>query len=388
MMRKRGRMALPGPASRLGRCSLLPAFLAAVLILGPLQPAHAAVFGSDDRVAVPARLDWIAQRIGILFNNQARTVCTAFCVADNIIATAAHCFLKGQTAAPIRYSDFNFARNYDRSRTFVRLEGSATSSAAQHVTTGDFRLRVRPPIDAAHDWALARVPRNTCPADSLKIDVLSLDRLIAESTAGRIFQVSYHRDWAQWRPAYSKPCRIDRNFEQVQWTNISPDFLQPQHMVLHTCDTGGASSGSPLLLQTPDGTATVVAINVGTYVQSKPTQPGTPPTARERSDTIANTAVNTAAFAARLEALRAATILGAGPALRELQELLTVRGHYRGRLDGAYGPTLKGAIEAYEKADGMPVTGLATDALRNRLRQPLPTGPQTPTSGTGVVPQR
>ncbi len=366
----------------------MTAVVAVGLVIGCLSPAAAAVFGTDDRVAVPARLDWIAQRIGILFNNQARTVCTAFCVADNIVATAAHCFLKGQTAAAIRYSDFNFARNYDRSRTFVRLEGAATSSAAQHVTTGDFRLRVRPPIDAAHDWALARVPRNTCPADSLKVEVLSLDRLIAESTAGRIFQVSYHRDWAQWRPAYSKPCRIDRNFEQVQWTNISPDFLHPQHMVLHTCDTGGASSGSPLLLQTPDGGATVVAINVGTYVQSKPTQPGKLTPVREPADTIANTAVNAAAFAARLETLRSATILGAGPALRELQELLSVRGHYRGRLDGAYGPNLKGAIEAYEKTDGMPITGLATDALRSRLRQPAPTGPQTPTSSTGVVPRQ
>jgi len=388
MMRERGKTTLREPSARLVRNRAIAAVVAVGLAAGAVNPASAAVFGSDDRVAVPARLDWIAQRIGILFNNQARTVCTAFCVADNIIATAAHCFFKGQTPAPIRYSDFNFARNYDRTRNFVRLEGAATSSAAQHVTTGDFRLRVRPPIDAAHDWALARVPRNTCPADSLKVEVLDLDRLIAEAKAGRIFQVSYHRDWAQWRPAYSKPCRIDRNFEQVQWTNISPDFLHPQHMVLHTCDTGGASSGSPLLLQTPDGAATVVAINVGTYVQSKPTQPGTLTSLRDRADTIANTAVNTAAFAARLEALRSATILGAGPPLRELQELLSVRGHYRGRLDGAYGPGLKGAIEAYEKAGGMPVTGLATDALRSRLRQPAPTGPQTPTSSPGVVPRQ
>lgn len=380
-----------GPASRGNIAARRHGAAAALLalLLVPLcgSSAWAAVFGSDDRVAVPQRLDWIAQRIGILFNNQARTVCTAFCVADNIIATAAHCFVKGQGPAPIRFSEFNFARNYDRVRTFVRLEGAATGSAAQNVTTGDFRLRVRPPIDAAHDWALARVPRHTCPADSLQVEVMSLDQLITEAKAGHIFQISYHRDWAQWRPAYSKPCQIERNFEAVKWTTIAPDFLQPQNMVLHTCDTGGASSGSPLLKLTPSG-AVVVAINVGTYVQNRPTAPGSLKPVREVSDTIANTAVNTAAFISRLEALRAASILAGGPPLRELQELLAARGHYIGRIDGAYGPTLKGAIEAFEKAGGMPVTGLATDALRRQLRQAPAPGPQTPTSGTGTVPQR
>lgn len=346
-----------------------------------------AVFGPDDRINVPAKLDWVAQRIGILFNNQSRTVCTAFCVADNVIATAAHCFAKNQSATPARYSDFNFARNYDRSRTFVRLEGAATGAAAQHVTSGDFRLRVRPPIDAAYDWALARVPRNTCPADSLRIDPAPLEALIAASNAGQVFQVSYHRDWAQWRPAYSKPCRIARDFEQVNWQAIAPDFMKAEHMVLHTCDTGGASSGSPILKDTPSGPV-VVAINVGTYVQSRTLSQGGQITARNKSETIANTAVNALAFSERLAQFRDATILGAGQPIRQLQELLGARGLYAGRIDGAYGPTLKGAIETYELTGGLPVTGLATEALRRRLvGEGLPT-PQTPTSGSGTVPQR
>lgn len=350
-----------------------------------------AVFDADDRTAVPPRLDWVAQRIGILFNNRARTVCTAFCVADNIIATAAHCFAKGQSPGSIRYADFNFARNYDRARSFVRLEGAATGAAAQHVTSGDFRLRVRPPIDAAHDWALARVPRNTCPADSLKVEAMPLNALIAESAAGRIFQVSYHRDWAQWRPSYSKPCAIARDFERIAWPSIAPDFIKPEHMVLHTCDTGGASSGSPLLKQTAAG-AVVVAINVGTYVQSRSTVQGTELSARQRSETIANTAVNAEAFVARLDALRDANIVATGPLIRQLQEMLAQRGHYTGKMDGSYGPALKTAIEAYEQTGGLLVTGLATEALRKRLmseaaRAASPS-PQKPTSGTGTVPPR
>lgn len=357
----------------------------------PRLATPVAVFGSDDRTTVPPQLDWVAQRIGILFNNRTRTVCTAFCVADNIIATAAHCFAKGQTATTVRFSDFNFARNYDRSRAFARLDGAATGAAAQHVTSGDFKLRVRPPIDAAHDWALARVPRNTCPADSLKVEAMGLDALITESAAGRIFQVSYHRDWAQWRPSYSKPCAIARDFERIAWPSIAPDFIKPEHMVLHTCDTGGASSGSPLLKQTAAG-AVVVAINVGTYVQSRSPPQGPDASARKPSDTIANTAVNALAFIERLNILRQANIISTGPQIRQLQELLVQRRHYEGRIDGSYGPNLKAAIEAYEQARGMPVTGLATEALRQQLMQdnarstgPLP---QTPTSGAGTVPQR
>ena len=53
--------------------------------------------------------------------------------------------------------------------------------------------------------------------------------------------------------------------------------------------------------------------------------------------------------------------------MRELQGLLAQRQLYSGPVDGNYGATLKTAIEAYEKAEGLPVTGLATLALLQRL---------------------
>ena len=347
-----------------------------------------AVFGSDDRVAVPANKEWVAQRIGLLFNNQSRTVCSAFCVADNVIATAAHCLVRGAQGQAPRYSDYNFVRNYDRSRTFARIEGAANGAGSQHVMSGDFKLRVRPPIDAAYDWALARVPRNTCPADSLKVQVLGADELIAQAQAGRIFQISYHRDWAQWRPAYSKPCSIAREFGSVKWQAIAPDFMKAEQMVLHTCDTGGASSGSPLLMQTTEGGAVVVAINVGTYVQSKIATQNGQVALRQRSETIANTAVNAAAFATRIETLRTASILASAAQIRELQELLRGRGHFTAKSDGTYGPALKTAIEAYERVAGEPVTGLATQALVQRLTQDAQRAAQPgPAVGPGPPPR-
>lgn len=330
-----------------------------------------AIFGKDDRAAVPNHLQWVAERVGLLFNNQSRTVCTAFCVADNLIATAAHCLARSQSGGTANYKDFNFARNYEKTKTPVRIEGAATGSAAQHILSGDFRLKTRPPIDAANDWALIRVPKNTCPAQSLEVKALGHQELAAESKAGRIFQISYHRDFALWRPAFGRACPVARDYEAAKWSTIAPDFIAAEQMILHTCDTGGASSGSPLLLDTKEGPV-VVGINVGTYVQSKIVTakgPGPAAPARQQSETIANTAVNAAQFVHQIPALRSAQILPSGHALREVQDRLRGQNLFAGRSDGVYGPALKTAIEAYEQARRLPVTGIPTRALALRLAQ-------------------
>ena len=349
---------------------LLPVVAGLQMMLGAgfaVNEAAAAVFGKDDRVAVPARLDSVTQRLGLLFNNQTRTVCSAFCVADNMIATAAHCIGRGQQK-PVRYQDFSFARNYGRTSENAKIEGLASNSAAQNVLTGDFRLRVRPPIDAAHDWAIIKLQGRGCPAGGLPVRGLSNEELTAEADAGRIFQVSYHRDWVRWRPAYSKPCVIGRDFESARWSSIAPDFLNSEQMILHTCDTGGASSGSPMLLDTPEGPV-VVGINVGTYVQSKIVTQNGKVTLRQKSETVANTAVSAQVFAAKIDVLRNASILASGRPMRELQERLSVLGYYAGPIDSAYGPAVKTAIEAYEKAMRQPVTGLATKPLLMRMTE-------------------
>ena len=44
---------------------------------------------------------------------------------------------------------------------------------------------------------------------------------------------------------------------------------------------------------------------------------------------------------------------------------------YAGSIDGSYGAALHAAIEAYERAQQLPVTGLATEALMQRLEADL-----------------
>ena len=338
-----------------------------------------AVFGRDDRAALPERLAAVAGRVGVLFNNPARTVCSAFCVAPAMIATAAHCVsVTSPQGSRMRPADFLFARAYDRERDYARIEGYSVGSAAQHILTGEFRLHVRPPIDAARDWALVRLDRPICRYGGLPIQSVSSNDILAMAQAGRLFNVSYHRDLPAWTPTYGGPCHAARDFGTSEWSTIAPDFESPDQIILHTCDTGGASSGSPILAETPQGPV-VVAMNVGTYVQSRVVTQQGQVTHRQQTETIANTAVNALVFAEELAAFQQATIVRTGAPIRQLQEHLAAFNFYGARADGGYGPLLKAAIVAYEKAHGLPVTGLATAPLLSRLVAEA-TSRHTPTS--------
>lgn len=361
----------------LGIAAVLSGFLPATPSLaGPLGAGATeragivlpvAIFGQDDRVSLPARLASIASRMGVLFNNPARTVCSAFCVAPAMIATAAHCVsVTSPQGARLRAADFLFARAYDRERDYARIEGFSIGSAAQHIYTGEFRLNVRPPIDAARDWALVRLARPLCAQGGLSVQSASSEDILATAKAGRLFSVSYHRDLPSWTPTHAGPCHAARDFGTTMWQAIAPDFESPDEIILHTCDTGGASSGSPLLAETPKGPV-VVAMNVGTYVQSRVITQQGKAASRQQTETIANTAVNARVFAEQIAVFESATILRAGNPIRQLQEHLAALGFYGGRADGDYGPVLKAAVVAYEKARGLPVTGLATAPLLSRL---------------------
>lgn len=329
-----------------------------------VQPV--AVFGADDRVALPPRYKSVQEKIGLLFNQRARTVCTAFCVAKDIVATAGHCLHRTVGERPPRLADFRFARNFDAVRDFAHIAGYGNGTANVHVMSGSASLNVRPPIDATRDWALVRLARPACSKGSLPVQVLPMQQVLDEANAKHVFQVSYHRDYVPWKQAYSRPCGVGKDFEAADWTAIAHDFSEPETLILHTCDTGGASSGSPLLLDTPQGPA-VIGINVGTYLQSKVVVQEGQITKRMKSDTVANTAVNSVAFATKLAAFRDAVVLSTKAQVRELQALLKQRQLYSGAVNGTYGPPLRAAIEAYETAEGLPVTGLATEALLGRL---------------------
>lgn len=330
-----------------------------------VQPV--AVFGSDDRVILPAAKTALSRSVGLLYEGRSHSVCTAFCVGDDIIATASHCLFRTEGERPLRLKGVEFRlqpRNEPASMS--RIAGSGDSGEAQHVAAGSRELRVKPPIDAAQDWALIKLQSPICKGRALPVSRQSASALVKLSAAQRVYQVSFHRDFGNWDLALGMPCAIRRSFEGADWKAIAKDFVDAEHVVLHTCDTGGASSGSPLLIDGGNGPE-VVGINVGTYFQAKVLTQHGEVVHRYKSETVANTAVGSGAFRPALEALARADILAARSDIREMQRLLTDEGHYAGSADGVYGPLLGSAVRAFERSEGRSETGLATVAILKRL---------------------
>lgn len=327
-----------------------------------------AVFGPDDRVRLPDNYRDLKKSIGVLYNNRARTMCTAFCVADDIVATAAHCVFRTAGERAPNTDGFVFMRPGGGRTDKSAIAGAGRKSSAQHVLAGTAELSVRPPIDAARDWALVKLGRPACQGRALPVRALPSEAITREARANRLFQVGFHRDFLAWQPVYSKPCEAGRSLGGSDWKSVERDFAEPGHLILHTCDTGGASSGSPLMIDTPSGPE-VVGINVGTYMQARVMIEDGEVVHRAKADAVANTAVGAEAFAARLEAFRQAAILQSGANMRALQVELKSRGLYRGPLDGMHGLLVRKAILDYERSVGLIETGVPTAALLRRLEE-------------------
>lgn len=326
-----------------------------------------AVFGEDGRIPLPAARKDLERSIGLVYEPRSKSACTAFCVAVDVAATAGHClFGTSGTRAP-RLETFSFRLGPAGSKgKRTRIAGAAARSASQNVVAGTLNLRVRPPIDAASDWALVRLDEPICKGRALSLSRHPASALVGLSTEQRVYQVSYHRDFGNWELALGHPCAIRRSFGGADWRSISRDFTDARHVILHTCDTGEASSGSPLLIDGPQGPE-VIGINVGTYMQSRVLKQQGHVVHRYKSQTVANTAVSTEVFRPALEALRRADILATRDNVRALQRLLSAEGYEVGEIDGFYGPKLSAAIRAFERAEGRAETGLATADLLRRL---------------------
>lgn len=75
----------------------------------------------------------------------------------------------------------------------------------------------------------------------------------------------------------------------------------------------------------------------------------------------------------------------ASPNVVEAQQLLTRLGYEPGTVDGLFGSRTRGAIEAFETARGIPVTGAVSDALLTQLRSAAATTAATPTPAAPVA---
>ena len=328
---------------------------------GGHRPFHAvAVFGADDRVPVPRSLREVTSKIGVLSDSRTHAVCTAFCVGPDTIVTAAHCLFPTSGQLPRNLADFTFRPGDEHTGTHIA--STKEGALEPDVLAGSTHLNVRPPIDTARDWALVRLARSSCKTGALKIGQRTVPEIMQLASAGKVYNVAYHLDLANRHPMLAHRCDVERSFGSVDWPTIAHDFVDADRLLLHTCDTGPASSGSPLLINGPNGPE-VVGINVGTYVRSKVEVLNGKVRHRFEPNDVANTGVSAEAFAPALAAFNSGEMLSSANDIRALQERLMARGLFNGSPDGKRGDELKDAIESFERASAMPVTGLATRHL-------------------------
>lgn len=333
-----------------------------------------AVFGKDERRMLASGQRGLRDNIGVLEHRTTGSVCTAFCVAPDIIATAGHCVVGTASQPGSRPSLLRFRRDSARGG-HASIAGADRGTSRASILTGADRLNTRPPINAPADWALLRLDRAACPAGGFKISQLSRQEITATAAQGGIYQVAYHRDLAHWKLAIATPCMLEGNEHGREWEGVSRDFEDADNLLLHTCDTESASSGSPLLIDGADGPE-VVAINVGTYVRSRIIIHDGQVIQKLASEIVANTALLAAPLLPRIEALANNDIIIAREALARVQDRLAHKGFFVGLRDGIYGRITRTSIEAYEASMGLPVTGLATKTLLQRLQGSQPAQPE------------
>jgi V8-like Glu-specific endopeptidase len=327
----------------------------------------AAIFAGDDRVEVPEQYSALEGKIGMLYEQSTQTLCTAFCVSKGVIATAAHCLFQPKNNKLPNLNEVTFRLSYGKTYQTSGISGRHTPFAKNNIAVGTTVFNNEPPLSAPKDWALVKLEKPICRFGFLKVEQRPVSELIEKSREKKIFQVAYHWDYKHWQLAYSKPCQISRDFDQIKWRFIKQHFINFHELILHDCDTGGASSGSPILMDNGADGPIAVAINVGTYTRTRILLREGRIVKRLKPDIIANTGVNGTAFSPVIQSLEAADLLMTSDDMVKLQFELQFRGLYVGTLDGQLGRGMRNAILRFEDSQGMMQTGLPTRALLRRL---------------------
>ena len=274
------------------------------LALIALSPASAAVFGPDDRGPLPASKAALAEKIGTLVSSKTGALCTAFCVGPDTIATASHCLFGTSAGAKPDVTRLTFKLASASERAATAIAGRATGSQSQNIIAGTESLNITPPIGADRDWAIVRLETAACHAGGLALSSASASEIQAAADNGEVYQIAVHRDLPGTRLRHGGPCPLHTSFPDAGPGVLARDFANAGAILFHTCDTGGGSSGSPMLIDGAHGPE-VIGINVGTYVFSRSIIAAGTDGPQPTSEAIANTAVATPAFAAAVKQLSA-----------------------------------------------------------------------------------
>ena len=354
--------------------------LAAILSL-PLQ-APAAVIGEDDRAPVADSAPELARGIGFILESGSAYTCTAFCVADDVIATSAHCILRRDSnltpvdLAAIRFHMFDrHAATRERTGAMpvrsVRAASHLQSGPGRQTTTAIFHGRFSVNKSSPRhfdDWALAKLETPLCKGRALNTRTATQTQLRTESDAGNLYMIGYHGGRFEEGRIRSTNCELGRvrmdRFMRAQRNR----FANAPDLLLHRCDMEQGASGSPIFMDTEDGPR-VVAMNSGSV--SHLIYRLRPDSRRRQlmSRYDANTAVLARAFSDGIERFGRESLLHSESQVLRLQTLLKARGYYAGPLDAIYGPGTRGAILKFEDERGWARLGVPTLQLLVALEE-------------------
>lgn len=367
--------------ARLAASITVSATLTTAALAAPLNATHAPappsgaglvhkvdVIGNDQRTYVPPSLVNIANSIGLIWQRGGGSVCTAFCVGDDIIASNAHCLVTSNGRTMKQLDRFRFLRVPAERR----MRRHKHLSKLQLVTPNDPRLSffagyyrgVTTERTMVHDWALAKLERPICRGHALALADLSVAELERASQNRKLVMIGYHGDRGLDARLLSPDCRIS---------------ARPRALVMtHTCDSFKGSSGSPILMLRGDRPPLVVGINVGS-VATRRYRVQTDRRTHQRigrprllSTSVINVAVGTSAFRQGLAAFGNAQLLISEGEFVDYQRRLAELGLYRGTIDGKYGALTREATLRLELEMGVRPIGLPTRQLLNALKKRLP----------------
>ena len=250
-----GRSSALSPRLRRARLRLAPAWQAAL----PPHSGHARpcsrwpCSAPTTAAPLPAKYKDVQEKIGLLFNLRARTVCTAFCVRQGRGRHRRPLPARHAGERPPQLADFWFARNYDAVRDYRphRRPRQRRGRAARDVGRDE-------PERAPADRCDARTGRwcgwrgRSARKGVLPVRVLPIEQIMTrgqrQARVPGLLPSRLHALEARLLAALRRGARASR---PRTGSTIAQDFSEPDALILHTCDTGGASSGSPLLLDTP-----------------------------------------------------------------------------------------------------------------------------------------
>lgn len=336
-----------------------------------------AIIGKDTRSYDLTGYASVSKGIGVIFSltPKAKWTCSSFCVADNVIATNAHCLYQHEKTN-LAFVQFGFPVTYNY-KAYLEQTTSVNYAVPDNIKisilSGQYRSR-NSIIAQKDDWALAQLSQPICKKRTLQLSNVSTKALIQAGRRKKIFMIGFHQDDKMSRKQLSENCLIysSRN-RRFFPPNIRRRLRSNSTLIGHSCDGLLGSSGSPIFMKTAQGFR-VVAINSGEFRFSKYQIKRDPYTGRTfgprrlvYSRSI-NVGVHSKSFINRIKWFSNAKLLQGIEQFKELQSLLKQLNYYRGPVDGLHGRGTRKAIVQYEKKKSLPSVGFPTQHILKLLK--------------------